>query len=109
MGSIGLIGEFCGWDNEPLMTRFSVDNSHLWKMDLTLPALTGNNTHPVKFRANKSWDSRWAATDPESVPYGKTIFLMGDEYDPNIILREGGDYQVIFNDLTGHYIFRKKE
>lgn len=54
-------------------------------MDLTLPALTGNNTHPVKFRANKSWDSRWAATDPESVPYGKTIFLMGDEYDPNII------------------------
>ena len=37
-GSIGLIGEFCGWDNEPLMTRFSVDNSHLWKMDLTLPA-----------------------------------------------------------------------
>lgn len=108
-GSVGLIGEFCGWDNEPLMTRFSADNSHIWKMAVTLPPLTSGATHPVKFRANKSWDSRWAATDPESVPYGKSVFLMGDEYDPNIILREGGDYQVIFNDLTGHYIFQKKK
>ena len=87
----------------------SAEKQNYYKPDQSAKYIQQQEVQEPEFRANKSWDSRWAATDPESVPYGKTIFLMGDEYDPNIILREGGDYQVIFNDLTGHYIFRKKE
>lgn len=102
---LGFIGEFCGWDNEPLMTRFSATNRHIWTLNLTLPPLSGGNTHPVKFRAERSWGSRWAAADPEASPYGKTIFLTGSEYDPNIVIRQGGDYRIFFNDLTGQYIF----
>lgn len=103
---LGFIGAFCGWDNEPGMTRFSVENSHIWTMDLTLDPLSGGNTHPVKFRANKSWGSRWAAIDPDALPYGKTIFLTGSEYDPNIVIKQGGNQKIIFNDLTGHYFIK---
>jgi len=105
--SMGLVGLFNGWTDTE-MTRYSNDNRHIWTLDLTLPALTGGNVHPVKFRANSSWTSRWAAIDPESVPFGKSIFLTGTESDPNVVIREGGDYHVVFNDLTGHYIFLKK-
>lgn len=105
---IGLIGDFCGWDNEPLMTNFFSRNSHIWTLGITFSDLTSGNTHSVKFRANRSWGSRWAAVDPTSIPYGKTIFLTGSEYDPNIIIKENGDYHVIFNDLTGQYIIMKK-
>jgi len=103
---LGFIGEFCGWDNEPGMTRFSLENSHIWTMNLDMAPLSGGNTHPVKFRANKSWGSRWAAIDPDALPYGKAIFLTGSEYDPNIVIKKGGTQQIIFNDLTGHYFIK---
>ena len=105
---LGFIGEFCGWDNEPLLTKFSDDNNHLWQLNYTLPAIDKNSTHPVKFRAERDWFKRWAAIDPNAVPYGKTIYLTGDETDPNIVVPEGGDYIIVFNDLTGHYIILKK-
>ncbi|MGN6417812.1 MAG: SusE domain-containing protein [Pseudobacter sp.] len=103
---LGFIGAFCGWDNEPGMTRFSVENPHLWSLSLTLDPLTGGNTHPVKFRSNRSWGSRWAAIDPDALPYGKTIYLTGSEYDPNIVIKQGGEQKIIFNDLTGHYYIK---
>jgi hypothetical protein len=106
--TIGVIGEFCGWANEPKMTQYSAGNKHIWSLELTLPSLAEGATHPVKFRANESWGSRWAANDPEAVPFGKAIFLTKDEYDPNIVLHSGGNYHIVFNDLTGHYIFIKK-
>lgn len=105
---LGFVGEFCGWANEPLMTRVSVDNNHLWRLNYTLPTIGDDENHPVKFRAERSWGSRWAAIDPDAVPYGKAVFLAGDEYDPNIVVPEGGDYIIAFNDLTGHYIILKK-
>lgn len=105
---LGFIGEFCGWSNEPLMTKLSTDNNHIWRLDYTLPAIDEDSTHPVKFRAERDWFKRWAAIDPNAVPYGRTIYLTGDEADPNIVVPEGGDYTIVFNDLTGHYIILKK-
>lgn len=106
--SMGFIGSFCNWDNEPKMTRLSAKNRHIWTLNLSLSTLSSGDTYSVKFRAESSWGSRWAAVDPDALPYGKTIFLTGNEYDPNIIIRESGDYQIIFNDLTGQYIILKK-
>lgn len=102
---MGLVGLFNGWTDTE-MTRLSNYNRHIWTLELTLPALTGGSTHPVKFRANGSWDYRWAPSDPESVTYGKTVYLKSP--DDNVVIREGGDYHIVFNDLTGHYIFLKK-
>lgn len=103
--TIGVIGEFCGWDNEPQMSHYSVDNKHIWTLELTLSALA-EGTHPLKFRGNNSWDYRWAPADPESVLFGKTIYLKSP--DDNIVVREGGNYHIVFNDLTGHYAIIKK-
>lgn len=105
---VGMIGSFCNWENEPAMSRISVDNPHIWRLTCTLPELAEGEIHNVKFRALRSWSSRWAAVDPYAVPYGKTVFLTGTEPDPNVILDEGGEYEVLFNDLTGHYAFLKK-
>lgn len=105
---LGFIGEFCGWSNEPLMTKLSTKNNHIWQLNYTLPALGDGENHPVKFRAERDWSSRWAAIDPNAVPYGKAIYLTGDEYDPNIVIPEGGNYAITFNDLTGHYVILKK-
>ncbi|OJU52662.1 MAG: hypothetical protein BGN96_07120 [Bacteroidales bacterium 45-6] len=102
---IGLVGIFNGWTDTD-MTRLSDKNRHIWILDLTLPALAAGNTHPVKFRANGSWDYRWAPAEPENAMYGKTIFKKSP--DDNIVIRAGGNYHVVFNDLTGHYIFLLK-
>jgi hypothetical protein len=107
-GSMGFIGSFCDWTNEPLMTRISAKNRHIWKLDITLGDLSNGSTHSAKFRSERSWGSRWAAVDPNSIPYGRTIFLTGDEYDPNIVISEGGNYRIVFNDLTGQYVIMKK-
>jgi starch-binding outer membrane protein SusE/F len=107
-GSMGFIGSFCNWANEPQMTRLSAKNRHIWKLNVTLDALSSGSTYAVKFRAEGSWGSRWAAVDPNALPYGKTIFLTGNEPDPNIVLSEGGTYQVTFNDLTGQYVVLNK-
>lgn len=102
---MGLVGSFNGWTDTE-MTRLSNDNRHIWILNLTLPALTSSSTHTVKFRANGSWDYRWAPADPESAMYGKTIFLKSP--DDNVVIREGGNYHIVFNDLSGHYIFLKE-
>lgn len=102
-GVMGFIGNFCNWENEPLMTRVGTSNPHLWYLEHELPELAVGEVHSVKFRAERSWGSRWAAVAPEEVPFGKTIFLALDEADPNIVLTQGGRYEIYFNDLTGHY------
>lgn len=105
---MGFIGSFCNWENEPLMTKFSSENPHIWHLGYELAPLGKDEVHSVKFRAERSWGSRWAALEPEGRPYGRTIFLQGDEADPNVVLREGGNYDIWFNDITGLYIINKQ-
>lgn len=107
-GNLGFIGSFCNWENEPLMSRIASSNPHLWYLEYELPPLISGEVHSVKFRAERSWGSRWAAVSPEETPYGQMIFLTMDEADPNIVLREGGLYGIYFNDLTGHYAIIKR-
>ena len=105
---LGFIGSFCNWGNEPLMSHVDSSNPHIWHLEYSLPELGKGEVHSVKFRAERSWTSRWAALSPDDTPFGKTIFLEHDEADPNIVLYEGGRYDIWFNDMTGHYAIIKR-
>lgn len=106
--NIGLIGSFCNWENEPQMSLVSADNPHIWKLDYTFADLSVGEVHSVKFRAENSWTSRWAAIDADAVPFGNMLYLEGNESDPNVVLRAGGEYRVYFNDITALYIIKQK-
>lgn len=94
-GKIGPIGEFCGWDNEPALTVSPYD-PHLWKGNVTFDAST-----TCKFRGDNDWSQNWGGQAAD-YPYGKGVFDgPGASVQP-------GNYDIYFNDLTGHYIIMKK-
>ncbi|SHE30925.1 SusE domain-containing protein [Dysgonomonas macrotermitis] len=102
---INFVGAFCNWgdgNTDPAMTPTTYD-PHIWKISLNLSTVE----YGVKFRANHSWDNRWCPPNPDAVPYGITEFNPAG-HDNNISLAEPGDYSVVFNDLTGHYVITKK-
>lgn len=94
--TLGPIGGFSGWDNEPHMTQSTFD-PHQWR-------LTYEFTEPtaVKFRANHDWSKNWGAGDKD-IPYGLSYFD-----GPGASLNDVGVYDIYFNDLTGHYALIKK-
>lgn len=89
--TMGPIGGFSNWDNEPLMTKSSYDG-HLWTGTFTFDVATA-----CKFRGNKDWANNWGGSADE-IPYGKGVF---DGPGANIAVP--GTYKIYFNDLTGHY------
>lgn len=93
--SLGPIGGFCGWDNEPLMTQSSFD-PHQWRINYSF-----NDATAVKFRANRDWSKNWGGKDAD-IPYGKGVFD-----GPGATVKEAGNYNIYFNDLTGHYVIKK--
>lgn len=102
---VNFIGAFCNWgdgNSDPAMTPMTYD-PHIWKITQNLSTVE----YGVKFRANHSWDNRWCPSNPDAVPYGKTDFNP-TAHDNNISLSEPGEYSVVFNDLTGHYVIMKK-
>lgn len=92
--TIGPIGNFCNWDNEPPMTK-SVFDPHQWKITYKFNASTA-----LKFRGNKDWANNWGGRENE-LPYGKAIF------DGPGATIDVGEYDIHFNDLTGHYLIKK--
>lgn len=102
---INFVGVFCNWGEgnaDPAMTPMEYD-PHIWKITQNLSTVE----YGVKFRANHSWDNRWCPPNPDDTPYGKTDFNPAG-HDNNISLAEPGEYNVVFNDLTGHYVITKK-
>ena len=112
---VGFVGAFCNWGDggsDPEMAHVmtkgdgtsEIADEHNWKWEGTLDTIE----YGVKFRANHSWDNRWCPKVPTDNPYGVADF--NPSSDPNIdISKQGtGDYQVWFNDLTGHYIVKRK-
>lgn len=93
--TIGLIGEFNEWGADLALTATAYD-PHIWIADnVELP------DGEVKFRANGAWDVNWG--NPDAFPFGQGL-SGGDN-----IKATAGTYFVKFNDLTGHYVFLKKE
>lgn len=90
--TIGPIGGFTNWDNEPPLTKSSYD-PHQWLGTFKFDISTA-----VKFRAENNWGFNWGGKDTD-FPYGKAIF---DGPGANVTLP--GTYKIHFNDLTGHYV-----
>ncbi len=90
--TIGPIGGFVNWDNEPPMTKSSYDE-HQWSGIFDIGVSTA-----LKFRANKDWGNNWGGNADEH-PYGKAVFD-----GPGADISVPGKYKINFNDLTGHYI-----
>lgn len=89
--TMGPIGNFCNWDNEPLMKKSSYDG-HQWNGIFTLDIATA-----LKFRGNRDWSNNWGGKDSE-FPYGKAVVD-----GPGANLTITGKYRIYFNDLTDHF------
>ncbi len=89
--AVGIAGSFNGWSFSAMTN--CPNNDHLWKCELTA---TGDQEG--KFLID-GWSVNWGATD---FPSG-----IGEQNGPNIPI-EGGNYIVIFNDITGGYNFISK-
>lgn len=95
--SIGIIGDFNQWGNITAMTKTTF-NPHIWTITQTLAASTG-----MKFRIDTGWEVNWGPVQANvNGKYGKAV--MGGE---NINVKPG-TYKILFNDLTGDYIFYNK-
>ncbi len=99
--TINLTGAFCDWGetNEPDLVATGYD-PHIWTLTINLETVE----YGVKFRANHAWDDKWCPKDPDAYPYGLCDFSP-EGHDNNIGLPAAGTYDILFNDLTGHYIF----
>nr|WP_162988696.1 SusE domain-containing protein [Pedobacter schmidteae] len=95
--SIGIIGGFNGWSDITAMSKTSF-NPHIWVITQTITANT-----ELKFRIASGWDVNWgsAPTNTDG-KYGKAA---RDGSNLNV---KAGTYKILFNDLTGDYIFYNK-
>ncbi|WP_187263749.1 SusE domain-containing protein [Pontibacter beigongshangensis] len=95
--AIGIIGAFNGWSDElPLMTK-STFNPHLWDLEQTFEAET-----EMKFRIKEGWSVNWGANGEPTSLYGT-----GGQDKANLMI-PAGTYRILFNDLTGEYLFLEK-
>ncbi|MFV0537267.1 MAG: SusE domain-containing protein [Dysgonomonas sp.] len=92
---VGPIGDFCAWDNEPLMSASTFD-PHQWN-----GVFTFDNSTTVKFRGDRNWANNWGAQAAD-IPFGKAVF------DGPGATAPAGKYRIYFNDLTGHYVIKKQ-
>lgn len=90
--TMGPIGGFCNWDNEPPMTVSAYD-PHQWSITYTFEISTA-----CKFRGDKDWANNWGG-DASDIPYGKGVF---DGAGTDV--STPGTYKIYFNDLTHHFV-----
>lgn len=95
--TIGLIGDATpgGWDTDTSMTLVA-GQEHIW----VITKVTLNAGKGMKFRAEKDWNKggNWGTG---TIPFGVAT---NDGGSSNIVIENGGDYFVAFNDLTGEYM-----
>ncbi len=95
--SIGIIGAFNDWGGIEPMTK-SAFNPHAWTIEYTF-----DTDVQLKFRHAPNWDVNWGTeVGKEAAKYGK-----GKQGGENLQV-SAGTYKILFNDLTGHYVFIKK-
>lgn len=95
---MGVIGDATenGWDADIEMTQVPF-NEHLWRLGSA--NLLGGKS--AKIRANGEWTNSWGS---KGFPFGKG----NNDNDDNIPILNDGDYCVMFNDITGEYVFCRK-
>lgn len=95
--SIGIIGNFNGWGDITAMSKTTF-NPHIWVITQIFTADT-----ELKFRIASGWDVNWgsAPTNTEG-KYGNAA------RDGSNLKVKTGTYKILFNDLTGDYIFYTK-
>jgi hypothetical protein len=91
--SMGLVGDFSGWDNDVWFTQ-SATNPSIWTINNVQLPVGG-----VKFRVDGNWGINWGSN---GFPSGT-----GMRDGPNIPVSEAGNYSVQFNSHTLEYIFTK--
>jgi hypothetical protein len=95
--TIGLVGEFCGWNQAADENQMTQLTPHNWHKTITLTA------GKLKFNANKEWTISWGGETDLNIGdtnYGKSTTANGkDMYVP------AGTYDVYFNDITGQFVF----
>ena len=93
--SMAMPGSQNGWDPAAdamtALETFDGAENHVWFKELTL-----SEDCELKFTSNGNWDVNWGAT---AFPYGTGV--SGGKNIPCT----AGTYKVIFNDITGQYMF----
>lgn len=93
--SISLIGNAVGsWDADVDLTATPYD-PHVWRAEGV--AISEGE---LKIRADHAWSKNWGGK-----AFPKAISDSGDNI--KVSTKQAGTYDVMFNDLTGHYHFRK--
>lgn len=96
---ISLIGSsFGGWDkaNDVLLKKSDYD-PHIWTKEAVVIA-----EGQLKFRANQEWATSWGGKE---TTFPAALSSQNDNIQ--VPAKYAGTYDVFFNDLTGHYLFRK--
>ena len=96
---ISLIGSsFGGWDkaNDVLLKKSDYD-PHIWTKEAVVIA-----EGQLKFRANQDWATSWGGKE---TTFPAALSSQNDNIQ--VPAKYAGTYDVFFNDLTGHYLFRK--
>lgn len=89
-----------GWDADKVILTPTTYDPHIWKTE-NVQLSEGE----FKFRANSDWGKSWGKKS-DTFPISK----IGDGGDDNIRVsaNDAGTYDVIFNDLTKHFHFKRK-
>ncbi|PRY09999.1 uncharacterized protein DUF5019 [Pontibacter ummariensis] len=98
--SIGIIGAFNEWTDPVVPLTNSEFNPHYWTTEYTFASDT-----ELKFRIAEGWDVNWGTG---AVVSEDPIYSEGVLNGPNIVV-PAGTYRIIFNDLTGRYLFIEQE
>lgn len=96
--TICIVGSFDGWGAGKAMDPVFVFDgavNHDWYTTITLAA-----GEEIKFNIG-NWDANWGSVPTRFLSDG--LYGYGTHNGDNIVVKEGGNYQVIFNDITGYY------
>ena len=75
-------------------------NPHNW----SLIGLVVEKDGGLKFKGNASWDVNWGCEADMATSY----FGKGSQNGANIVV-PAGTYDVFFNDITGEFVFDKRD
>ena len=98
--TIGVIGDATptGWDSDTDMVETL---PHIWVIQ-KINLIAGKT---IKFRADNDWADNWGiGTTTNNIPFG-----VSSNGGDNFTIEKGGEYLLVLNDLTKHYMIIRTE